>query len=273
MVASLRIFMSTSILNISAPFARLQDRPGQHDQISRRDSQMIFGEEFEVSHVKDGWAQGRSVLDGYEGWVSADNLTDEKIDTTHAVDVRMTNVYPEPDFKTYPSLTMTFMSRVKTDMTNAIGGFAPIVHEGKTLWVPDNHLIGLEDLQSNPADTVDTMIMFKDTSYIYGGRTAWGVDCSALIQLALQRNGLFCPRDTDQQMPVLGESVALADIKRGDLVYFPGHVGAMVDAENILNATVREMKSVIEPLHEMAEYYRGNGADPILDIRRIGPTP
>ncbi len=265
--------MSTQILNITSPFAELKEHPVHKEKIDRRDSQMILGEAFEVAHVRDGWARGVSLLDGYEGWVECHHLSNEKIDTTHAVTLRLSNAYPQPDFKTHPSLTMTFMSRVKANPMEAIDGFLPISHQDQTLWVPENHLLPLADLSTNPADPVETAKMFDGSSYIYGGRTAWGMDCSALIQVALQRNGIFCPRDADMQMPVLGESVALSNIQRGDLVYLPGHVGMMVDSENVIDATVLCMKTIVEPLSVLIERYKVEAADPILDIRRISFAP
>ena len=265
--------MSTQIVNISSAFADLQENPVHSVVVGRRDSQMIFGEELETTGATSGeWVEGISVLDGYQGWVHGSHLTSSQVQTTHAVNLRMAGAHPQPSFKTKASLTLTFMSRVAIE-TSLVPekGFVAIRGPDEPLWVAEEHLIAIDDLKSKPADIVDTALMFNGCYYGYGGRSFSGLDCSAVIQLALQRNGIFCPRDTDQQMPVLGESVELSDVQRGDIVYFPGHVGIMVDPENILNATVRHMQTIIEPLTVLKEKYSHEGAPAILDIRRIDP--
>lgn len=247
--------------------AALQESPGDHLCIGRRDSQLLHGEEFRVEEIKNGWARGVSLLDGYEGWVKLEVLREAARPATHAVDTRMTQIYPAPNFKTYPGLTLSFMSRVIVS-GEAVDGFVP-VNDEKTAWVPEGHLIALKDRADNPRDIVDTALSFEGTPYIYGGRAAWGLDCSALVQLAAQRNGVFCPRDTDQQVAMLGESVGIEEIQRGDIVYFPGHVGIMVDRENCLNATMRHMRTVIEPLAHLERIYEHDEGEPILDVRRL----
>lgn len=257
------------LVRIFSATANLQEQPGEQSHIGRRDSQLLHGEEFEIESLADGWAYGRSKLDGYKGYIPLDTIDSTPIRTTHAISTILTNIYPAPDFKTHPSLTLSFMSRVAIDKTKKSNGFVGL-KGAVDLWVPETHLISLRSLKKNQADIVETAQMFSGTPYIYGGRSARGIDCSGLVQIALQRNGVPCPRDADQQQNVIGNAVALKDIQRGDIVYFPGHVGIMVDAENIMNATVRHMKVISEPLNEMLEHY-GDPQTAILAIRRLTP--
>lgn len=258
--------MTTKLATIYNAVTNLQANPWIQVSIGRRDSQMLHGEPFEILAEKDGWLQGRSVLDGYRGWIAPGHSTDYQ-DPTHIVHQRMTNVYPGPDFKMRPSEIFTFMARVSVDLTQEPqNGFVKL--KGRHLWIPQNHLTDIKTLAANPVDIVDTAMMFIGTPYLYGGRTANGIDCSGLVQLAIQRSGGFSLRDADQQEPVIGKSVKKP--RRGDIVYFNDgpalHVGIMADSKNIINATVRHMSVVVEKLDDMQKFYGG-----IKSIRRLSP--
>lgn len=255
------------LTKIYGAVANLQANPWIQISIGRRDSQMLHGEPFEILAEKDGWLQGRSVLDGYTGWINAGFKGEGNEVPTHVVDHRMTNVYPSPDFKTRPSEIFSFMARVTVDPAQQQqNGFVKL--KGRSLWVPQSHLIDITTLSANPADIVETAKMFSGTPYLYGGRTSNGIDCSGLVQLAIQRNDGFCLRDADQQEPVVGKIVKKP--RRGDIVYFNDgaalHVGIMVDSKHIINATVRHMAVVVEKLEEMQKFYGG-----IKSIRRLTP--
>ena len=257
----------TQLCKIFSAVANLQENPGSQIHIGKNDSQMLHGETFLVQSQQNGWSYGTSELDGYTGWIEDVHLRPLIATPTHAVGCLMTNAYATPDFKTQPAQTFSFMSRVIIDQDVKKDGFVMLRETG--LWVPENHLIALDALTANPADIVDTALMFMDCPYVYGGRGAWGIDCSGMVQLALQRNGINCPRDSGQQSPVIGQPVPLYGIKGGDIVFFPGHVGIMKDDLNFINATTRHMKVVIEPLDDLISVY-----GPVTAARRIDtPSP
>ena len=88
--------------------------------------------------------------------------------------------------------------------------------------------------------------MFLDAPYLWGGKTALGLDCSGLAQGALQAAGIPCPRDSDMQELSLGKPVALADMRRGDLIFWKGHVAIARDAESIIHANAHHMMVAVE---------------------------
>ena len=123
---------------------------------------------------------------------------------------------------------------------------------------------------SEARDPVDEAMSFLDKPYLWGGRGGAGLDCSGLIQRSLAAANIAAPRDSDMQMASLGKEIpAQAPLQRGDLVFFPGHVGMMVDTENLIHATRNEGKTLVEPLAAVISRVAENYETPILSRRRI----
>lgn len=119
-------------------------------------------------------------------------------------------------------------------------------------------------------DPVEAARSFLGKPYVWGGRGGVGLDCSGLIQRSLAVAGIAAPRDSDMQLATLGAEIATkTPLQRGDLVFFPGHVGMMVDAENLIHATQNFGKTLIEPLAAVAARIVENLERPILSRRRI----
>ena len=105
-------------------------------------------------------------------------------------------------------------------------------------------------LPETEKDFVAVAERFLGVPYVWGGKTAAGLDCSGLIQTALQAAGKAAPRDTDMMEKALGEGVAMARSRRGDLVFWKGHMGVMLDEKRLLHANAFHMMVAIEPLAE-----------------------
>ena len=98
------------------------------------------------------------------------------------------------------------------------------------------------------ADFVSVAERYLGAPYLWGGRSSLGLDCSGLVQAALQAVGRACPRDTDQQLAAFADAGDRSDLRRGDLVVWRGHIGLMLDGERLLHANAHHMAVAIEPL-------------------------
>ncbi len=219
-------------------------------------SEMLFGEQIKVIEESDEWVKGINLRDGYEGYVFSGVLDDEPSEPTHKITALRSFAFCEPDFKSPPLRALSFQSPLSVMMED--NGFWLLEQGG---WVYGAHM---SEFAQKSADYVEDALMFLHAPYLWGGRTSIGLDCSALVQLALLGAGYECARDTKDQVGSVGVSVKDEAPQRGDLVYFKGHVGIMIDDTRLLNATSRHMKVCIEDLDAVTKAYGG-----ILDIRRL----
>jgi cell wall-associated NlpC family hydrolase len=212
----------------------------------------------------EGWAWGQLAADGYVGWLPVNALAEPGAPPTHKVTVPRTLVFPGPSIRLPPSQALPFGARLAVARTQE--RFA-VTRSGAC--VPDIHLVPIEVYE---ADFVAVAERFVGAPYLWGGKTVLGLDCSGLVQIALTACGMACPRDSDMQEATLGKSVAaaadLAGLRRGDLIFWNGHVGIMRDGASLLHANAFHMAVVAEPVAEAVARIRGAG-DEITGVRRI----
>ena len=230
---------------------------GKAELHAQATTELLFGEQVEtIGRDDEEWIECRSLRDGYEGFVPAGELDHELTAPTHFVSSLRTFAFAEPDYKSPPVRVLSFMSPVNIFMEE--NGYGLLMQGG---WVPMQHLLPIDHIKS---DIIEHARMFLGAPYLWGGRTSLGLDCSALVQLCLMCAGIECPRDTKDQAGSVGKAIKQTDIQAGDLVYFNGHVGIMVDNEQLINATARYMSVVIENLEDVVNAYKG-----ITAIRRV----
>lgn len=256
--------MTQEFYRVTVTAADIVENPAALQKISGNDSQLIYGERLrmEKQEAPEGWACVISCIDDYKGFIKKDFIEAVTVPDTHFVEALSTHIYPEPSFKTRPLMPLSFLSRLQISDDTETEGFVRLDDGG---WIFKDHISPVSALKNSPPSPVETALRFLGTPYLYGGRTAAGLDCSALIQLALLRTGMDkCPRDTTEQEPVLGKDITGSALQKGDIVFFPGHVGIMKDDKNVINATARKMAAVTEPLDKLVDSY-----GPVTSARRL----
>lgn len=229
------------------------------------ETEVLFGERVTVYDETDGWSWVQLARDRYVGYIRSDALSRELTTPTHHVKAIGTFVYSEANIKSPPLMHLSLNAEVSVIQERDT--FAEIVGGG---YIVTRHL----NARGRYArDFVEITARLLGTPYLWGGRTRMGVDCSGLVQVAMEAAGLPCPRDSDMQQAELGENVAfdaaLDGLQRGDLVFWKGHVGVMSDGMMLLHANAGHMSTVIEPLSEAVARIAKAG-DAITAVKRLG---
>ncbi len=233
------------------------------DPADAYDTVLLYGEPFDVYDTTDGWAWGQSGLDDYVGYLPAASLSPAPDQPkTHIVRMLGCQLYQAPSLKLPPVGVLPFAARVRVTQTQ--DDYAQLASGA---WAP---LPLLRPLDRAEPDWVGVAERFLGVPYVWGGRSSGGVDCSGLVQLALQAAGQTCPRDSDMQEAALGEDLApTAPLDRGDLIFWRGHVGVMLDEKVLLHANAHHMAVAKEPLAQAVARISDNGDGEITRRARL----
>lgn len=232
---------------------------------SRLETQLFLGERFTVYDEADGWAWGQCAHDGYVGYIERHALADAGAAASHRVVSHFSHIYERADVKA-PALRGLPMN-AKLAVADVDAKFAALAGGG---FVSVAHIAPID---ARVADFVAVAEHLQGAPYLWGGRAPDGIDCSGLVQCALERAGIAAPRDSDMQERALGQAVsggADASLRRGDLVFWGDHVGIMSDAQTLLHANSRQMAVTKDRLGDVVARNLSAG-NAVTSVRRPGP--
>ncbi|VTZ50991.1 NLP/P60 protein [Methylocella tundrae] len=258
-------FVEGRRVTIRAGLADLRPEPANDVSI---DTQALYGETAMLYEDSEGFGWLQLERDGYVGYVSMVAVGEFDAPPTHRVKVNRSFIYPAPNMKLPVIDALPLGGRVSAGETS--GAFVAL--QGGGFMFADH----LSPLNEPDRDFVTVAERLLHAPYLWGGKSSLGVDCSGLVQIALDAAGVKSPRDTDLQEKALGVPLAISDdlkgLARGDLVFWRGHVGVMRDAQTLLHANAHHMQVASEPLAEArARIAAGTGAA-ITSIRRLAPA-
>ena len=234
------------------------------DPDAEQADELLFGEGFEALETRDGFAFGRAIRDGYVGWVDEAALGDPGPPSTHRVAALATFAFLEPSIKTPVIHRLSLNALASVEARE--GRFLKLHGSG---WVVEHHLTPIGVFED---DAAAVALRFLGVPYLWGGRSSDGLDCSGLVQQALYACSHACPRDSDQQA-ALGAGLEIgADLKgllRNDLVFWPGHVGIMLDETRLLHANASAMCVSIEGLADAVKRIEAAGSGGPRAFRRL----
>ncbi|UAK22947.1 C40 family peptidase [Sphingomonas nostoxanthinifaciens] len=223
-------------------------------------TQLVHGEGFAVLDRVGAWAWGRCLHDDYVGYVPAAALGPVAT-ATHRIDAPLGLVFARPTIKAPALAALPIGARL-----------AAVSDEGDFLrvergFVHRRHAAPLDEIENDPVAVAERLI---GAPYLWGGRGGDGIDCSGLVQVAFGFAGIAAPRDSDQQRDALGDALTVDEpLRRGDLIFFPGHVGLMVDATHLIHANAYWMAVTVEPLADVVARLQPLHDHPISARRRL----
>ncbi len=244
---------------IKAPIADLRKEPSDGAGL---ETQLCFGEIFEIYDEQNGWAWGQAASDGYVGYLKSDKCEKKLFATTHIVSSRQTIILEAPSPKAQNIMTLGMGAEITVEEeVKHQTSFAKIKSGG---FIPLQHLQKIDDPVSDFVSIAESLI---GVPYLWGGRdTRSFIDCSALVQLAFTLSGISVPRNSDMQEKQLGQKVK-PPLRRGDLVFWKAHVGIMLDEDILLHANAFHMSVAQERLSQ-AQARIQNVAGAITSIKR-----
>ncbi|CAM1636728.1 Endopeptidase [Bartonella choladocola] len=237
-------FVAGSLKRIVAPVAALYKIP---DALSERQSECLFGENVKVFEEKNGFCWVQAQQDGYVGYVEQSKIGSIGNQPTHRVNVPRTFQYRDADLRSPMISPLSMGSRISVVAEAETRGtrYARLDNGD---FVVFNHIMPVTTVAD---DYVTIAESFIHTPYLWGGKSGLGIDCSGLVQLAMMMTGRTVLRDTDMQQATIGKNISPDDgLKRGDLVFWKGHVAIMIDSGTLIHANGASMDVKTEPLDQ-----------------------
>jgi cell wall-associated NlpC family hydrolase len=254
-------FVTGETFEISDSIAPLRGAPSSEAMLL---TQALMGERVTIyDRNGEGFAWGQLNSDGYVGWLPDRALAKPAAAPTHKITALRTFAFPGPSIKLPPVDTLVMgaaVTVIRDDGVFAVtrgGWYLPRQHVGPV----DRHV----------DDFVAVAEQFAGTPYLWGGKSSLGIDCSGLVQVALNAAGIGCPRDSDMQQDGLGRALDAAEsrkLRRGDLMFWNGHVAIARDADTIVHANAHHMATTIENTREAIARIKAAGSE-ITAIKRL----
>jgi cell wall-associated NlpC family hydrolase len=210
-----------------------------------------------LEFTDEGWAWGQLLTDRYVGWMPAAALAAPGQQPNYRVTALRSFAFAERNIKSrvldaLPLGSLLYVTQIGSTFALGPAGFVPARH--------------VAPLDTHEADHVAVAERFLGTPYLWGGKTALGIDCSGLVQVSLSARGIACPRDSDMQAAI-GELASLDTAQRGDLIFWKGHVAILRDGATLIHANAHHMMVAIEPITDALARIRAAGSE-VTGVRR-----
>lgn len=221
-------------------------------------SQMIYGDSFSISKKKGQWIKIKTKEDNYVGFIQNKRYV-KYLKPTHKIHVLKAKVYKFPN-KLKKIKELSFNSKIRvTENKNKYLKFL----DG---WVSKNQVKPINYKEKNIFKRIN---IFKNIKYKWGGKSFKGIDCSALVQICLNFNNRYCPRDTRDQVKFFKNNINLKNIKKNNVIFWKGHVAVALSNKKLIHAYGPLKKTVIMDLQHTIDRIKNSAGLEVLNIKKI----
>ena len=221
-------------------------------------TQMIYGEKFKIINKFSNWIKIKIKNDGYVGYIKNKKFF-SYLKTTHKISVLSANIYKNSNFNKKIG-KLTYASRLKIEKTTS--KFSKF--QGQ--WIETKNIKPIKYKNKNIFKDIR---IFKNIKYKWGGKTFNGIDCSALIQVCLNYNNIFCPRDTVQQVKFFKRNINLKNIKKNDIIYWKGHVALALSGKKLIHAYGPRKKTLIMDIQKTIKLIKKASNLNVVAVKRV----
>ena len=216
--------------------AKIYKKPNIKSELT---SQVLFGEKFIVTKKIKNFYKGFSSYDRYSGYVLINDFLEDKEKKNYRVKIKKAFLYTSPNNKKILKKTLLFNSKVSTlENKNTfvkIGNY----------WIKKK---SISKINNNSNNYLKNIYFFLGSRYLWGGNSIAGIDCSGLVQELMKSINNKCPRDSKDQLIFFKKRISLSNIKKGDLIFWKGHVAIALNKKLLVHAYGPKKRVLIMPI-------------------------
>ena len=221
------------------PLSNIYKKPSEASEIT---SQIIYGEKFKILSKNKNWIKIKTTFDNYIGYIRNKNYTNNH-KPTHKVFILKANIFTKTNSKT--KYFLPFASKISIAQKNK-----KFVEFEKNKWIKKKDIKKIDHIEKN---YLKLLKLFLTTKYVWGGKSYKGIDCSAILQLIYYYNNKFYPRDTKDQLKYSTSSTKRKKFKKGNIIFWKGHVAICIDTKKLIHAYGPEKKVIIMSINKTLE--------------------
>jgi len=236
------------------PIISLYKKPSVKSEVV---TQMIYGESFSISKKSKEWLKVKIKEDDYKGYIKNKKYSNF-LKPTHKVISLKAKIFKFPN--RIKKNEITFGSKIKV-----IGNNSKFL-KFENGWVKKNDVKLISYKEKNPFRKITS---FKNIRYKWGGKSFKGIDCSALVQVFLNFNNKFCPRDAKDQVKYFKKNIKLKDLKKNDIIYWKGHVAVALSSKKLIHAYGPMKKTVIMDVKKTINRIKKTAKLKVIGIKRL----
>jgi len=222
-------------------------------------TQILYGDTFKKIQKKRSWIKIKNESDNYKGFIKNNSfLSNQK--NSHKVCDLFAKLYSKPNFNSLVNKKLSFGTRIN------------VTKKKKKFFKFDNLWIQKKDLKNIKYETKDVFKNIKkfiNTKYKWGGKHFTGVDCSGLVQLFLNFNNKFCPRDTSDQIKYFKKKIEIKNVRKNDLIFWKGHVAVAISKHSLIHAYGPLKKTLVMPIKKTINRIHKTANLKVIGARRI----